>query len=349
MPIRVLVVDDSALIRQVLSRIINADPGIEVVGFARDGVEALDKIIGLKPDVVTLDIEMPRMNGLECLEKIMNTSPLPVIIVSYLAIEGAEHTLTALELGAVDFVTKPSSTDPDEISTIQNELIQKIKISASIQRTKLKTTQLKGVTPLEQPTPPLKITNPAGIKVIAIGASTGGPRTLSQLLSSFPKDFPLGIVVAQHMPKGFTTVFASRLDERCEMEVIEAETGQTIKPGRILIAPSGYQTKIINKHNSIEVEVSDQPNLLFKPSVDLLFKSVALTCQDKSLAVILTGMGSDGAAGMKELRSLGARTIAEAEESCVVYGMPKAAVELGGVEYIENMPNIFNRIADILS
>ncbi|MCL6590874.1 MAG: chemotaxis response regulator protein-glutamate methylesterase [Firmicutes bacterium] len=349
MPIKVLVVDDSALIRQVLSRIINEDPEIEVIGFARDGVEALDKIIALKPDVVTLDIEMPRMNGLECLGKIMNTSPLPVIIVSYLAVEGAEHTLAALELGAVEFVTKPSSTDPDAISTIQNELTQKIKISATIPHAKLKTTHIGRPVTLEKPIPPVKVTNPAGIQVIAIGASTGGPRTLSYLLESFPKDFPLGIVVAQHMPKGFTKVFASRLNERCEMEVIEAQTGDVIKPGRILIAPSGYQTKVVKKHQSLEVEVFDQPNLLFKPSVDLLFKSIALTCRDKALAVILTGMGSDGAAGMKELRSLGARTIAEAEESCVVYGMPRTAVEMGAVEYIDNLSNIFNRMIDILS
>jgi two-component system chemotaxis response regulator CheB len=349
MAIRVLVVDDSALIRQVLSRIINEDPEIEVIGFARDGVEALDKVIALKPDVVTLDLEMPRMNGLECLEKIMNTSPLPVIIVSYLAVEGAEHTLTALELGAVDFVTKPSSTDPDAISTIQTDLTQKIKISATIQRSKLKTTQTKTIPSLEPAIKRLNITNPAGIKVIAIGASTGGPRTLSHLLELFPKGFPLGIIVAQHMPKDFTKVFASRLDEHCAMEVSEAKTGDTIKPGRILIAPSGYQTKIVTRHHALEVEVFDQPNLLFKPSVDLLFKSIALACQDKALAVILTGMGSDGAAGMKELRNLGSRTIAEAEESCVVYGMPRVAVELGGAEYIDNLSNIFNRIIDILS
>jgi two-component system chemotaxis response regulator CheB len=344
MPIKTLVVDDSPVIRQVLSQMIEEDPDIMVIGTARNGEEALEKIACLKPDIVTLDIEMPKMDGLECLAKIMERMPLPVIMVSHLTIEGAESTLKALELGAVDFITK-SSLDPLVLDKIQQELIQKIKIAAVVKKSQLGTPVLKPGAVILPAFYNLKI----DLELLAIGSSTGGPRALNQLLPQFPKNFPLGIVVAQHMPKEFTFVFAKRLNEICNLEVTEAKTGDAVKPGRILIAPSGFQTKLVCKNNSLKVEVFEQLNLIFKPSVDLLFKSIALTCEGRALSVLLTGMGNDGAAGMQELRKLGARTIVESEESCVIFGMPKAAIDLGGAEYVEVLPDIYQRIVRIIT
>ncbi len=346
MPIKILVVDDSPFIRQVLSSMVAEDPEIVVTGTARNGEEALEKITVLKPDVITLDIEMPKMDGLQCLAKIMESNPLPVIMVSHLTIEGTEPTLKALELGAVDFITK-SSLDPLILNKIQQELIQKIKIAATIKKSRLKTSLNKfGV---ESGNASVFVGVKTDLELLAIGSSTGGPRALNQLLPKLPKNFPLGVVVAQHMPKEFTFVFAQRLNQICNLEVTEAKTGDVIQPGRILIAPSGFQTKVIRKNNILQVEVFEQPNLIFKPCVDLLFKSIALTCEKRVLSVLLTGMGSDGAAGMQELHKLGAPTIAESEESCVVFGMPKAAIELGGVEYIEVLPDIYDRMVKIIT
>ena len=347
MPVKVLVVDDSAFLRQIISEMISEDPEISVVGVARDGVEALAKIAELNPDVLTLDVEMPNMNGLECLSRIMEQSPLPVIMVSYLTVEGAEPTIKALESGAFDFVTKPSLTDPEALKSIRYELILKIKIAAKVSKAKLKVKPIqKEAVSLQNKIPFHKVTK---LELMVIGASTGGPKALNQLLSLFPKDFPLGVIIAQHMPKDFTRVFARRLDDLYDLEILEAKSGEEIKPGRVLIAPSGYQTKVVRANNSLVVEVFEQPNLIYKPSVDLLFKSIAMTCYGKVLGVLLTGMGADGAAGLQELRNLGARTIVEAEESCVVFGMPRVAIELGAAEFVESLPNIFPRIIEIIA
>jgi two-component system chemotaxis response regulator CheB len=346
MPIKVLVVDDSPLIRQVLCHMLEEDPEIEVAGTATNGKEALEKIASLKPDVVTLDIEMPVMNGLEALARIMETSPLPVIMASHLTVEGAEPTIKALELGAVDFVTKVSS-EHITINKIQEELINKIKFVATIPKSHFKPLLAK------KDVPEYSLATIGNVKtdleLVTFGASTGGPRALNHLLPLFPRDFPLGIVIAQHMPKEFTLIFANRLNEICNIEVMEAKTGDMVRPGCALISPAGFQTKVVRKNNVLQVEVFEQPNLIYKPSVDLLFKSVALTCESKALCVLLTGMGTDGAAGMQELRKLGSRTIAEAEESCIVYGMPKAAIDLGGAEFVEPLPNIYSRINQIIA
>lgn len=341
-----MVVDDSPLIRQVLCHMLEEDPELVVAGTASNGKEALEKIADLKPDVVTLDIEMPVMNGLETLAKLMEISPLPVIMVSHLTVEGAEPTIKALELGAVDFVTKVSS-EHITINKIQEELISKIKFAATIPKSHFRPLVFNQAIP-EESIATLKQDKP-DLELVAIGSSTGGPRALNQLLPLFPRDFPMGFVVAQHMPKEFTLIFANRLNEICNLEVLEAKSGDMVKPGRVLIAPSGFQTKVIRKNNTLQVEVFEQPNLIYKPSVDLLFKSVALTCENKALSILLTGMGNDGAVGMQELHKLGARTIAEAEESCIVFGMPKAAIELGGAEFIEPLPKIFNRIIQIIT
>lgn len=345
MPVKVLVVDDSAFMRQMLSHMIEDDSELRVVGIAHDGEEALMKIMLLKPDVVTLDVEMPKMDGLKCLAKIMEEMPLPVLMVSYLTSEGTETTFKALELGAVDFISKPSYNDPEAVRGIHDELIQKIKIAATIKQIKLSRQELEPSLAIWKPK---SLTRLKKLEILAVGTSTGGPKALSQLLPLFPKNFPLGIVVGQHMPKGFTKVFANRLDQICQMQVIEAEQGDEVIPGRICIAPAGYQTKVIKSNNQFFLEIFDQPNQIYKPSVDILFKSVASIAKNRVLAVIMTGMGSDGAAGLKMIRDLGGRTIAEAEETCVVYGMPRVAVEIGGAEYVERLPDIFSRITKII-
>lgn len=352
MPVKVLIVDDSALIRKVLTDMLASDEDLTVVGTANDGGDALQKIDSLKPDVVTLDIEMPNLNGLDCLKQIMKRSPLPVIMVSYLTLQGAETTIKALEMGAVDFVTKPSAqeTDYSGLETIRTELISKIKTAAGIVDSKLKNNP---ATLAVWPETRRQRLFPAGKvfkqDLIAIGASTGGPKALYYLLPKFPKDFPVGIIIAQHMPKDFTAVFARRLNELCALEITEAKTGDAIAPGKALIAPSGYQTKVVRTKDSLIVEVTEEPKLILKPSADFLFKSIAESCPGRSVSILLTGMGADGAQGMKLLRDFGGRTIAQDEESCIVYGMPRAALEMGGVEFVEGLTTVYDRIISILN
>jgi two-component system, chemotaxis family, protein-glutamate methylesterase/glutaminase len=349
MPIRVLVVDDSIFMCQVLTQMLKEDPGITVIGMAFDGNSALEKVSNLHPDVITMDVEMPTMNGLECLARIMSSNPIPVIMVSSLTKAGAEPTIKGLELGAVDFVTKPSASEPESLISIQNELIQKVKVAASIKMEKIRAISLPDKALVSKSETAFKVRKLTTMDLLIIGASTGGPRALHYLLPLFPKHFPLGLLILQHMPKRFTKVFAERLNTLCQLEVAEAKTGDEIKPGRILIAPSGEQTKLVRPNGSLVVEVSEEPNLIYKPSIDYLLKSVVNVCQGRVLSVILSGMGADGAVGMQELRKLGARTIAEAEESCVVFGMPKAAIQRDGAEYVENLSNMFQRIVAIVS
>jgi two-component system chemotaxis response regulator CheB len=353
MAIRVLIVDDSAFMRQIFFRLLSNDPELMVVATARDGVDALNKIEQYKPDVVTLDVAMPNMDGLECLAKIMRDCPLPVIMVSSLTSEGAEPTIRSLELGAVDYVAKTSTTRVEELESIQQELIQKIKAAAGVAISKLERPIGSRVGAISVPSAPQPFlqtisTSMLDLDLIAIGSSTGGPKALYYLLPLLTSNFPLGIVVAQHMPKDFTGVFAKRLNALCQIEVVEAHDGDHIEPGKVLIAPSGYQSRVVRQNSVLVLEVSDQPGMLYKPSVDYLFQSIAESCKGKVISILLTGMGSDGAAGMKKLRDLGARTIAEAEASCVVFGMPRVAIELGGAEYVESLAAIYGRVCLIL-
>jgi two-component system chemotaxis response regulator CheB len=353
MAIRVLIVDDSAFMRQIFFRLLSNDPELLVVATARDGVDALIKIEQYKPDVVTLDVAMPNMDGLECLAQIMRKHPLPVIMVSSLTTDGAEPTLRSLELGAVDYVAKTSTTQIEELEGIQQELKQKIKAAAGVNLSKLgrltvPARRVQPAGPAERPI--FTAGSPAmfNLDLLAIGSSTGGPKALYHLLPLFPANFPLGIIIAQHMPKDFTGVFAKRLNGLCRVEVAEARQGDRIEPGKVLIAPSGYQTRVVRREDALTLEVFERPGMLYKPSVDCLFQSIADCCREKVIGVLMTGMGSDGAAAMKKLRDLGARTIAEAESSCVVFGMPRVAIELGGAEYIESLPDIFKRVCLIL-
>lgn len=351
MAIKILVVDDSAFMRQLITKMLEGDAELDVVAFARDGIDALNKIGLYQPNVITLDVEMPNMDGLQCLAKIMEQHPMPVLMLSSLTKAGAEPTIKALELGAVDYITKPSTTDATLINQLREELIQKVKAAA-----KIRPNNLKRVLPQSDffaiPKPHLeiapKIQNRTQLELVAIGSSTGGPRALYYVLPQIPADFPLGIIIAQHMPKEFTGIFAQRLNSLCQVEVAEAKDGDRIVPGKVLIAPSGKQTMIVRENEKLIVKTSNEPNLLYKPSVDYLFKSISQSSQGRVLSVILTGMGGDGAIGMKEMRDLGARTIAEAEESCVVFGMPRVAIEMGAAEYVESLPNILPRIFKII-
>jgi two-component system chemotaxis response regulator CheB len=322
-PVRVLVVDDSALMRKLIPQLIEREGSIQVVGTAMDGAFALEKIPDLKPDVITLDLDMPRMDGMETLKKIMRKHPLPTIVVSAHSTEGALATFKALGLGAFDFVTKPK--DPTtHMDAIAIELIEKIKAAAKSQLVRLPEPQAKQrkVRPVRRGESPSK--------VIAIGISTGGPQALHYVLSQLSPDFSGAILIVQHMPEGFTGMFAQRLDETCAIEVKEAKAGDLLLPGRALICPGNKHMKVKHMPLGDVVVLTDSDKINgHRPSVDVLFKSVAQEFGHRSVGVIMTGMGEDGAEGLGAIRQAGGMTIAQSEESCVVYGMPRIAVERG--------------------
>ncbi len=322
-PVRVLVVDDSALMRKLIPQMIEREGSIQVVGTAMDGEFALEKIPDLKPDVITLDLDMPRMDGMETLRKIMRKHPLPTIVVSAHSTEGASATFKALSLGALDFVTKPKdpTTHMDEIA---GELVAKIRAAAKSQLVQLPEPQAK-----KKPKPVAKHGVPP-TKVVAIGVSTGGPQALQYVLSQLPADFPGTILVVQHMPEGFTGMFAKRLDETCAIEVKEAKSGDLLFPGRVLICPGNKHMKVKHMPLSDVVVLTEGEKVNgHRPSVDVLMNSVAHEFGDRAIGVLMTGMGEDGAEGMGAIKNCGGLTIAQAEESCVVYGMPRAAIERG--------------------
>jgi two-component system chemotaxis response regulator CheB len=322
-------VDDSALMRKLIPQVIERDKQIEVVGTAMDGVLGLRKIDDLHPDVVTLDLEMPRMDGMETLRQITKKYHVPVIIVSALTTEGATATFKALALGALDFVAKPRDAASAHMDEIAEDLIRKIKVAS---KAKLRTLRV----PVPEPVFRSPVQKPAirprqsPSKVIAIGVSTGGPNALHYLLSQLPGDFPGSIVVVQHMPEGFTDMFARRLNECCAIEVKEAQSGDLLVAGRALICPGDRHIKVRRMSLADTVVLTDEPRMNgHRPSVDVLFRSVATELGSRSLGVLMTGMGDDGAAGMGLIKDAGGLTIAQTEDSCVVFGMPKAAIERG--------------------
>ena len=322
-PVRVLVVDDSALMRKLIPQMIEREGSIQVVGTAMDGEFALEKIPDLKPDVITLDLDMPRMDGMETLRKIMRKHPLPTIVVSAHSTEGASATFKALSLGALDFVTKPHdpTTHMDEIA---GELVSKIKAAAKSQLVRLPEPQAK-----KKPKPSVKHGVPP-TKVVAIGVSTGGPQALQYVLSQLPADFPGAILIVQHMPEGFTGMFAKRLDETCAIEVKEAKSGDLLVPGRVLICPGNKHMKVKHMPLSDVVVLTEGEKVNgHRPSADVLMNSVAHEFGERAIGVLMTGMGEDGADGLGTIKNCGGLTIAQAEESCVVYGMPRAAIERG--------------------
>jgi len=330
--IRVLVIDDSSAMRRLLSDILNSDPGIEVVGTAPDPFVARQKIKDLEPDVLTLDVEMPRMDGITFLGKLMSGHPMPVVMVSSLTQANCEVTLNALELGAVDFVAKPTFDTLSGIQQSAGELIAKIKSAAFARVVQPNLSKPRSALLLTS----IRLTN----QLIAIGASTGGTEALRHVLMPLPASTP-GIVIVQHMPPGFTKSFANRLNSHCTIGVKEAEDGDSVLPGHALLAPGGYHMALVRSGTQVSVRVFDsEPVNLHRPSVDVLFNSCASLMGKNVTGVILTGMGDDGANGMKKMKDAGARTIAQDEASCVVFGMPKEAIARGGVDHILSLEDI---------
>lgn len=345
--IRVLIVDDSAVVRQTLSEILSSDPSIEVLGTAADPFVAAAHIETEIPDVITLDIEMPRMNGLTFLQKIMSQHPIPVVICSSLAEEGAQSAFKALEYGAVEIIAKPRLGTKRFLEESRILLCEAVKAAASA--------RLRLLLPSHTVEPKLTadaILAPAAThammqtteKVVAIGASTGGTEALRTLLEALPADAP-GIVIVQHMPEAFTRAFASRLDGLCKISVKEAETNDTVLRGRALIAPGNHHMLLKRSGARYYVEIKDGPLVCrHRPSVDVLFRSAARYAGQNAVGVILTGMGDDGARGMLEMKEAGAPTIAQDEESCIVFGMPKEAIKLGAVDKVLPLQSVAGAI-----
>lgn len=341
MKTRVLIVDDSALVRKMLAQLINQESDMEVVGSAPNPYVARDKIVELKPDVMTLDIEMPKMDGLTFLSKLMQHYPIPTVIVSSVTKKGCQISMKALELGAVEVVPKPS--EAYSITSIETQLITAVRNAARARIIKR--------APIDPATIPEA--KPLGIvttnKILAIGASTGGTEALKAVLARLPKNTP-GTVVVQHMPANFTKAFAERLNGICHMEVSEAVDGDAVTTGKVLIAPGDWHMVLRRDGARYFVKLKQGPRVWHqRPAVDVLFNSVADFAGTNALGVILTGMGKDGADGMKRMKDAGAMNIAQNEASCVVFGMPKAAIEAQAVDYIDHLDEIPNRIIKILS
>lgn len=335
--IKVLVVDDSMLFRQMISVGLNQDPAITVVATAGDPYQARDMLLRFQPDVMTLDVEMPRMNGISFLQKLMPQYPIPTIMISSLDATAFD----AIEAGAVDFVNKPQNAGPEELGRwIAQELAVKVKMAASVR-----------VSRPQQTTVPKSISSPKKYKdkVLAIGASTGGTEAIFNVVKNFNPDIP-GTVIVQHMPPGFTKMFADRLNKQCRVAAKEAEDGDLVEQGKILLAPGDKQMRLTKTGGVYRVEVKAGEKVSGHcPSVDVLFHSVASAAAGNAVGVILTGMGADGAQGLLAMRNAGAQTIGQDEKSCVVYGMPKVAFDIGAVIQQASLENIANKVYNVFN
>jgi len=357
--VTVVVVDDSAFMRKAIATMLEKDPGIKVVATARNGEEGLELIRKHQPDVVTLDIEMPKMDGLTALRHIMMEMPRPVLMVSSLTTEGAEATLKAMELGAVDFIPKQLSRVSLDIIKIEKELQHKIRSVAGRRirpmgalRPAAPSAHAPGgsAAPGAGPAPRAAALRPkAGQRrdVVAIGVSTGGPPAVQKVLAALPADFPAGILIAQHMPAAFTGPFAKRLDGVCKLNVKEAENGEPFRPGTVYISPGGKHLRIAQKISRIDIVVAEEPReALYKPSANELMASVGEGVGRRALAAILTGMGNDGMEGMKVLKARGGRALAQSDATCVVYGMPKAIVDAGLADEVVDIDDMAGALVD---
>jgi len=340
-PVKVLVADDSAFMRTALTRMIDSDPDLRVSGTAQTGQEALEKIPRLQPDVITLDVEMPGLNGLDTLRHIMKEFPRPVIMVSSLTQEGAETTLEALDIGAFDYLPKQSSFVSLDIVKIRDELVAKIKAAAG---------NLRRRPPAKAPAPAL---TPApqrhAATIVALGTSTGGPKALQEILPMLPPDLPAPVLVVQHMPPGFTGPFARRLDNLCKITVREAHADEALEPGVVYIAPAGKQLTVHRPSTSKAiVRLSDGPeHMLHVPSVDVMMLSVAEVFRSLAMGVIMTGMGADGARGMQAIAREGGITVGQDEASCTVYGMPRSCAEMGILRRVVSLQQIPQQILQV--
>jgi two-component system, chemotaxis family, protein-glutamate methylesterase/glutaminase len=340
--IRVLVVDDSALMRKLIPQLLERDNSIHVVGTAMDGAFALKKIEELKPDAITLDLEMPRMDGIETLRQIMRQQQVPVVVVSAHTHEGASTTFKALHMGAFDFVAKPENVLAEGMSEIATELIAKIK--AAVNSPFLRRSVLSAGR-LSQPKPKRpNVLGPAS-KIVAIGISTGGPNALEYMLSHLPADFPAAILVVQHMPAGFTETFARRLNDSCAMDVKEAQSGDLLSAGRVLICPGDRHMRVRRMPLGDVVVLSDDDKVNgHRPSVDVLFRSVAPEFGADAVGLLMTGMGEDGAEGLGVMKASGALTLAQDEASSIVFGMPRAAIERGYANRVVSLEALANTL-----
>jgi len=349
MPIKVLVVDDSALVRQMLSEIINSQPDMKVVGTAPDPLVAREQIKKLNPDVITLDVEMPKMDGLDFLEKLMRLRPTPVVMVSSLTERGSDITLRALELGAVDFVTKPKLDISRGLQEYTTEITDKIRTAAKARIKALPAIKVEQRYTADAVLPAVSNRITSTEKLIIIGASTGGTEAIKDVLVKLPPDCP-GILITQHMPEAFTNAFAKRLDGLCKITVKEAVDGERVLPGHAYIAPGHSHLLLKRSGANYMCELNQGPPVnRHRPSVDVLFRSAANYAGQNAIGVILTGMGKDGAAGMLEMKKTGAHTFAQDEASCVVFGMPKEAIAMGGVDEIVPLPDMAKRVLEYLA
>ncbi|WP_374594318.1 chemotaxis response regulator protein-glutamate methylesterase [Aquabacterium sp.] len=351
---RVVVVDDSALVRSLLGEIINRQPDMECIGAASDPFVAREMIRNLNPDVITLDVEMPRMDGIDFLSKLMRLRPMPVVMVSTLTERGADVTLRALELGAVDFVAKPKIGVADGLRLLAQDITDKVRVAAKARVHKLVTPGAPAATSMSS-TQPVRIAPPVANlgrlsteKIIFIGASTGGTEATKEVLINLPPDSP-AVVITQHMPPGFTKSYATRLDGLCRIRVAEAQDGERILPGHAYIAPGGMHLSVERSGANYIARVQDgEPVNRHKPSVEVLFKSAARVVGPNAIGIMLTGMGADGAKAMREMHDAGAYNMAQDEASCVVFGMPREAINAGAVQEVLPLKQIAPQLIEYL-
>jgi two-component system, chemotaxis family, protein-glutamate methylesterase/glutaminase len=338
--VRVLIVDDSAFVRKVVRQMLSRSPCVEVVGVARDGEEALELVEQLLPDVVTLDLNMPRLDGLDFLRRQMSRRPVPVVLLSA-ASETGEQVLRALEAGAVDVVQKPTALASERVLEVADDLIAKVKAAANAKIRSPSTAV---------PSVPAALSRPLQTDVVVIGVSTGGPQALKHLVPRLPPDFPVPVAIVLHMPVGFTELFARSLGEASRLAVAEARDGERVRPGVVLIAPAGYHLTFERQPDgSVATHLTLQPlNTPHRPAVDVLFRSAAEVYGKGVLAVVLTGMGADGTAGAAWVKAQGGRVFIEAEETCVVYGMPRSVFEAGLSDASVPLPDMARKISEAL-
>ena len=344
--VSVLVVDDSAFMRRVITDIIESEPQLTVVDTAKNGKEAIEKIRSMRPDVVTMDVEMPIMDGITALKEIMGEKPVPILMLSSLTQEGADATVKALGLGAVDFIAKPISIFKMNTEDMKTHLLDKIKIAA---KAKLQSPVVSSVHQKVTAMKSISYSSSGLKKIVALGTSTGGPRALQEVLPYLPQSLPASILIVQHMPPGFTKSLAERLNSISQIYVKEAEEDDVLQPGYAYIAPGDYHLKVIKTGNTYRIRLTkEDPVSGHRPSVDMMMNSLAQLQINNIIGVIMTGMGSDGAKGMKNLKDQNAYNIAQNEETCVVYGMPKSAVSLGCIDEVIPLQEIAEKITKVV-
>ncbi len=344
--VSVLVVDDSAFMRRVITDIIESEPQLTVVDTAKNGKEAIEKIRSMRPDVVTMDVEMPIMDGITALKEIMEENPVPILMLSSLTQEGADATVKALGLGAVDFITKPTSIFKMNTEDMKTHLLDKIKIAA---KAKLQSPVVSSAHQKVTAMKSISYSSSGLKKIVALGTSTGGPRALQEVIPYLPQNLPASILIVQHMPPGFTKSLAERLNSISQIRVKEAEEDDVLQPGYAYIAPGDYHLKVIKTGNTYRIRLTkEDPVSGHRPSVDMMMNSLAQLQISNIIGVIMTGMGSDGAKGMKNLKDQNAYNIAQNEETCVVYGMPKSAVNLGCIDEVIPLQEIAEKITKVV-